>query len=177
MSRKFLTAVTAVMTAGLLGGLGVPSAVGNAAPLPVDRDFVMAVHQGNLVEIATGQDAQYHATTTCVRNVGAILVRDHMKLDADLRNLAAQEAVRLPAMPTSAQQQAMRALQQRAGSHDYDRAWLELQDAGHIAVLAMIDHQIAQGHDARITDAARKARPIVDAHLAMVRGGTCHAMH
>ncbi|MBT2529816.1 DUF4142 domain-containing protein [Streptomyces sp. ISL-99] len=137
--------------------------------------FVKSAHQGNLAEIAAGQDAQKHATSACVKQVGAVLVRDHGKLDADIRMLADKLDIVLPGTPTHEQKQELAAVQAKAGTSAYDAAWLKTQAAAHTKTLAMIDHELNAGQNNEVKAAARGARPVVAMHLDMVRGGTCHA--
>ncbi|MEU0740785.1 DUF4142 domain-containing protein [Streptomyces sp. NPDC006134] len=164
-----------------IAALVLAAAAASAAPAvaaPVgDQDvrFVKAAHQGNLAEIAAGQDAQKHATTACVKTVGAALVRDHGKLDSDLAALAAKLGIALPASPTAEQKRELAAVQAKAGSPAYDTAWLKAQDAAHTKTLALIDHELRAGGNAEVKAAARAARPVVAKHLDMVRSGTCHA--
>ncbi|UNO44376.1 DUF4142 domain-containing protein [Streptomyces sp. MST-110588] len=140
-----------------------------------DATFVKAVHQGNLAEIAAGQDARHNATTSCVKTVGKALVRDHGKLDADLKALAHKLGIALPASPTEEQKQELAAAQSKANTSAYDAAWLKTQDAAHTKTLALIDDELKAGKNTEVQAAARAARPVVSAHLDMVRGGTCHA--
>ncbi|MFE9468734.1 DUF4142 domain-containing protein [Streptomyces virginiae] len=79
--------------------------------------------------MAAGQDAQKNAMTPCVKDVGAKLVTDHQKLDADLKALAGKSNVTLPTAPTAEQQQKMKAVQEKAGTAGYDAAWLSDQEA------------------------------------------------
>ncbi|WP_051806703.1 DUF4142 domain-containing protein [Streptomyces sp. NRRL F-2664] len=172
MSRWLTTA--ALVAA--LAGAGLAPAAAAPAPGSSDAEFVRVSHQGNLAEIAAGQDAQKHASSTCVKDVGAALVRDHTKLDAELSALAKKGNVTLPAAPTQEQQAVLKGVQAKAGSLQYDKAWLTAQEAAHTKTLALIDKQISQGTDAETTAAAKKSRPVVAMHLDMVRGGTCHSM-
>ncbi|MFF7211837.1 DUF4142 domain-containing protein [Streptomyces sp. NPDC008238] len=140
-----------------------------------DTAFVKAAHQGNLAEIAAGQDAQAHATTACVKEVGEVLVRDHTKLDADLKALAGKLGIALPAGPSAMQKQELASVQAKAGSSAYDAAWLKMGEAGHVKTLALIDQEVKSGANAEVVAAAQAARPVVAMHLKMVEGGTCHA--
>ncbi|MET7442136.1 DUF4142 domain-containing protein, partial [Streptomyces sp. NPDC005568] len=162
-----------VVAAAVCGIAAAPASAG--AGSPQDDTFARAAHQGNLAEIAAGRDAQKHATTACVKTVGATLVRDHGKLDSDLRMLAHKLDITLPGMPTAEQRQELAAVQAKAGTQAYDTAWLKTQDAAHTATLAMIDSELKSGQNAEVQAAARAARPVVAMHLEMVRGGTCHA--
>ncbi len=170
--RARLTALAALVVA--VSGISVAPAV--AAPVS-DQDamFVKAAHQGNLAEIAAGQDAQKHATTHCVKTVGTVLIRDHGKLDADLKMLADKLDVMLPSAPTPEQKHELAAVQAKAGTPAYDAAWLKTQDAAHTKTLALIDQELKTGKNAEVMAAARAARPVVAMHVQMVQGGTCRA--
>ncbi|WP_411105242.1 DUF4142 domain-containing protein [Streptomyces sp. cmx-4-9] len=165
----------AVFTASLACS-SVAAVTAAPAPNTADARFVQMAHQSNLAEIAAGQDAQKNATTACVKQAGATLVSDHTKLDAELSALAKKGDVSLPGSPTREQQMTLADVRSKAGSADYDKAWLMAQDAGHTKTLALIDQQINHGKDTETTTAAKKARPVVAMHLEMVRGGTCHSM-
>lgn len=168
--RMVLTAAAAVA----MSTMAVPQA--SAAPVSdEDTAFVRTVHQGNLTEIAAGQDAQAHATTACVKEVGDVLVRDHTKLDADVKALAGKLGIALPAGPSATQNQELASLREKGGSPAYDAAWLKIAEAGHAQTLALIDQEVKTGANAEVVAAAQAARPVVAMHLEMVRGGTCHA--
>ncbi|MEU9145418.1 DUF4142 domain-containing protein [Streptomyces sp. NPDC048349] len=172
--RNRLLISAAVMTA--VSGVCSPAAFAATPAGNQDTAFVQAAHQSNLAEIAAGQDAQKHALTSCVKEVGTKLVTDHQKLDADLKALADKSNLTLPTAPTAEQQQKLKAVQEKAGTAGYDAAWLSDQEAGHTKTLELIDQQIRAGTDDAVTSAAEKARPVVAMHLEMVRGGTCHVM-
>lgn len=140
-----------------------------------DDAFLEASHQGNLAEIAAGEDAEAHATTDCVRQVGSLLVRDHTRLDGEITTLADTLGVSLPDAPSEEQQQALADVQAKAGTPAYDEAWLRSQETAHRETLELIDTQIASGTNAEITAAAEAARPVVATHLDLVRDGVCHA--
>ncbi|MET9294981.1 DUF4142 domain-containing protein [Streptomyces sp. NPDC003077] len=150
-----------------------PSDPNGTSPSDPDATFLRAVHQGNLAEIAAGQDADQNATTSCVRKVGAMLVRDHTKLDADAKALANRLNVALPSAPSQEQQDALVAVQAQAGTPEYDGEWLTAQATAHTETLALIDQAIRTGRNAEVRAAAHTARPVVAMHLEAVRGGTC----
>ncbi|MFJ6940402.1 DUF4142 domain-containing protein [Streptomyces sp. NPDC101132] len=163
------------MLAVVLTSAGLSAVAAAPSPGSTDAQYVRTAHQGNLAEIAAGQDAQKNAEDTCVKDVGAALVRDHTDLDATISRLAEKGGVSLPDTMTQEQQTALDNVKATAGSPAYDAAWLTAQEDAHTKTLALIDHQISQGTDTETTDAAKKARPVVAKHLDMVRGGTCNA--
>ncbi len=139
-----------------------------------DETFVTSAHQGNLAEIAAGQDAGENATTQCVKNAGAALVRDHTRLDEALTQLADRLGIPLPDQPTAEQQRTLDEVRAEAGTPAYDEKWLVTQEAAHEDTLALIDRELETGTNADIKAAAEAARPVVEMHLEMVRGGVCH---
>ncbi|MET9951748.1 DUF4142 domain-containing protein [Streptomyces sp. NPDC006339] len=172
MKSNRLATVAALLVATC--AIAVPQA---AAAQVGDQDatFLKSAHQGNLAEIAAGRDAQKNGISACVQEVGRVLVRDHTKLDADGKALAAKLGVALPAEPTAEQKAELAAVRAKAGTSGYDAAWLTAQDAAHTKTLALIDTELASGDDSEVKAAARAARPVVAMHLDMVRGGVCHA--
>lgn len=174
MRRRLLAAAVAAVA---LSGISVAEAFADGRVNSQDETFLIKAHQGNLAEIAAGRDARKNATSECVKKVGAVLVRDHTKLDADVKALARKLNVTLPTSPSPEQQKELAAVRAKAGSPAYDAAWLTTQDAAHRKTLALIDQEIKAGKNPEVVAAARTARPVVAMHLDMVRGGTCHAAH
>ncbi|MGV9251193.1 DUF4142 domain-containing protein [Streptomyces sp. NPDC003697] len=166
--------VAAAVAAVALCGVSAPQALA-ADGTSQDETFLIQAHQGNLAETAAGEDTRNHATSQCVKEVGAVLVRDHRRLDADVSALAGKLKVKLPASPSAEQKKELAAVQAKAGSAAYDAAWLTTQDTAHRKTLALIDQEIKAGRNAQAVAAARSARPVVAMHLDMVRGGTCRA--
>ncbi|MEU3403551.1 DUF4142 domain-containing protein [Streptomyces sp. NPDC006670] len=168
--------VIAAAVAAVALGTFTPAAVAAGQAGHDDQQFLVTVHQGNLAEIAAGTDTRANARDTCVKDVGRTLVKDHTKLDTDLKALAGKLHVTLPDKPTEAQRAQLAEIQAKAGTPGYDTAWLKAQADAHQATLKTIDDEIANGGDAQVVAAAKDARPVVAMHLDMVRGGTCHVM-
>ncbi|WP_051744494.1 DUF4142 domain-containing protein [Streptomyces yerevanensis] len=158
-----------------LSGTSAASATADERPeLPrPDRYFLRAAHQGNLAEIAAGWDARRHAATDCVKQAGAILATDHTQLDEHGRALADKLGVPLSGMLTATQRQELAAVKARAGTTEYDEAWLDSRRAAHKTALALIDQQLDSGSNPEVRAAARDARPVVARHLRMMRADTC----
>ncbi|QHC23567.1 DUF4142 domain-containing protein [Streptomyces sp. GS7] len=171
MNRPCGTAVATMALA--MAGLTVPATA--AAPVTgPDATFLKTIHQGNLAEIATSKDAQKHTTSTCVKLVAAMFVRDHTKFDAQVVALAHSKGITLPSATPAAQQKQLTTLKSLHGKRDYNRVWLQGQYTSHQQVLALIDKEVSSGKDTKIRATARAARPTVAKHLQAVSGGICH---
>jgi putative membrane protein len=122
-----------VTTAMLLGSLGV-ALVGNGTGTALaatgqsvqDRTWLRAAHQNNLTEIQAGQVAQRKATSSVVRQHGALFIRDHTRLDANLRAVAGQLGVTLPSRPNAQQRAILASVAAKSGAA-FDSAWLQSQ--------------------------------------------------
>ncbi|WP_051765014.1 DUF4142 domain-containing protein [Streptomyces sp. NRRL F-5135] len=165
--RIAATATLAALTA-LAAPMAAPSALA-ATPGPGDASFLKAIHQVNLEEIESGTNAGRDAKAACTKKVGAILVRDHTKLDIGVKELAAKLGVTLPTAPSPAQRKAIAAVQAKAGTSGYDAAWLKNEDMGHVETLKLIDREVSTGRNSQVRAAAQAARPVVARHLELIR--------
>ena len=125
---------------------------------------MVAAHQSNLAEIAAGNAAQARATTDTVRDLGAMFVRMHSDLDAQLTAAATTLGVQLPDAPTPAQQQQLAAVEANQGSA-FDTAWIAQQLGAHRQSLAAGQQEIAAGSDPAVVALATAAGPVIEQHL------------
>jgi putative membrane protein len=140
---------------------------GAAAYSEQDAAFLRAAHQTNLAEIAGGGIAQQKGSAS-VRQLGALFVRDHTALDADLTRTARALGVTLPDTPTRAQLELAKRYQ-AAPAGTFDRLFLRTQRAAHQEALAAGATEAARGENADVKQLATAADPVVRRHLAAIR--------
>jgi len=157
--RRSLVAVVGAVGAVLL--VATPS---SAAPNQQDQDFLVAAHQSNLAEIASGQAAVQQASTDRVRMLGQMLITDHQTLDQPVVATAQQLGVTLPDAPSPAQQAALAQVTAQSGQ-EFDKAWIALQISSHRATLAAGDRELATGSEPTVKALATAAAPVVQHHL------------
>ncbi|MET9418789.1 DUF4142 domain-containing protein [Streptomyces klenkii] len=133
-----------------------------------DGTFLKAAHQAGLAEIAMSRDAGKNAVMPCVKKTAELLVKDHTRMDKELRELARRLKVTLPG-ETSEQRKSLRDMRRKAHRREYDTLWLKAAEAGHVQALELLDAEITGGKNAEVREAARMARPIVAAHLTKVQ--------
>jgi putative membrane protein len=153
------------------GSVTAPAARHRLAP--TDRAFLVKAHQGNLAEISAGRVALAKSRNATVRHIAQQLIVDHRRLDADVRALAAKYHVKLPSAPSAQQRHDLAVVAHKSGAA-FDRAWLLLQKKAHQQTLALIRVELRCGHAPLVKAAARKARPVVAMHLAMVVAALHH---
>ena len=139
-----------------------------------DQAFLVAAHQSNLAEIASGQAAVDQASTELVRAQGQMLITDHTALDADLQQVASQYGVELPGEPTPEQQAQLADVVAMEGA-EFDQAWTTLQIAAHEAALALGETEIAGGTNPDVIALAEAAAPVIQRHLTMLETGEAPA--
>jgi putative membrane protein len=154
----------ALVPAAVLGIVVLAGAPALAAVSGQDTTWMQAAHQGNLAEIAAGRAAQQSATGAQVKQLGAMFVQDHTRLDAQLTQAAQRLGVQLPPAPTPQQQQQLAAVQQKTGQA-FDAAWISTQIAAHVTTIAATQRELQGGSDATVLGLARAATPVVQQHL------------
>jgi putative membrane protein len=155
----------------LAAGPAVAGAAGppTAAPSAQDVTYLQAAHQSNLLEIATGNQAQQKGQSQQVKDLGARFVTDHTRLDQSLQQTASSLGV--PLGPADAAEQATARLE-RVPAGQYDRIWIPLQQAAHTAAMANGQREIANGSDAAVKQDAAAAAPILEQHHVLLNQAT-----
>ncbi|TBL33470.1 DUF4142 domain-containing protein [Verrucosispora sp. SN26_14.1] len=154
---------------GLLAALvlvGVaPAAAAQAAAQPSEQDtqYLQAVHQVNLYEIAAGELAQQKAENEQVKELAQQFVTDHTELDQSVQDVAGQLNVQLPNEPTPDQRTALDQLNNASGE-EFDRLWVTQGLAGHLQAIQATQTEISQGTEPQVVQLAQTALPVLQAH-------------
>ncbi|WP_280391309.1 DUF4142 domain-containing protein [Nocardia brasiliensis] len=160
------------LTATALGFSGPANGAAPAGELgqlpPQDTTYLMTSHQLHLAEVISGTRASTEGTCPLVRELGAMLVADHTRLDATGVEVALPNMVPLPLTPTKAQVQQMWDTGIRIG-RDFDLTWLRMQEDFHHEFRRAGAEQLRSGTSESVTTLARDAVPSIDHHLQLVR--------
>jgi putative membrane protein len=167
MSIRKLSAVLVLSIATLLWGAGAAQAGTNALSQQ-DQAYLQGAHQGNLAEIAAGTLAQSKSQDQQVKDLGAMLIADHTKLDAAVRQVASATGTSLPSAP-NAEQRAMQSQMQQAPAGEFDALFVTGQISGHAKTMRLGEQELSNGSDARVKTNARAAAPVIARHLDMFR--------
>ncbi|MDG4823249.1 DUF4142 domain-containing protein [Asanoa sp. WMMD1127] len=159
--------VAAAIVAALGAGAGVAGAAEAPAAAPSTQDvaYLQAAHQSNLLEIATGTQAQEKGRSQQVKDIGARFVADHTRLDQSLQQTASSLGV--PLAPADAAREATERLA-RVPASQYDRVWIPLQQAAHTAAMQNGQREIEQGTDPAVKQDATAAAPVLEQHHALL---------
>jgi putative membrane protein len=141
-----------------------------------DRVFLAGAHQSNLAEILGGYIALGRSGNRHVRHIAQMLITDHTRLDRQVRRVARERQVALPATPSARQVKELLAVAV-VPNNRFDHAWLRLQEVSHVRTLALINAELRRGCSSQVKALARAAAPAVRAHLVMVREALADHRH
>ena len=130
--------------------------------------FVSSGAMSDMYEVRAGQIAQQRGHSGGVKAFAKMMVTDHTAMMKGMQPLATA-AGQTP--PTELDQRRKGLLDnlQAAAPDDFDRVYLEQQEAAHKEALTLMEGYADKGDDMALKAAAAKAAPKVQAHLDRVR--------
>ena len=161
-----LLSVTALAAVPATAVSGAPapetSATSVSRPISPDADFLIAAHQAGLTQIKAGRIAARKGTDPVVRDLGRQFVAYHRKLDAAVREAAADLAVVLPEQPNTDQQTLLG--QYEAAGDQFDTLFLGSQLVAHERALKAARLVLDTGSEPAVRQIVTAAVPVVQQH-------------
>lgn len=149
------------------------AAVGNASAVtagPVSTDaFVTNAAISDMYEIQAGQIAQQKGRSADVKAFGKQMVTDHTALSNAMKPLILAAGKTLPTGLDERRKGLIDNLNAAAPS-DFDKVYLDQQEAAHDEALTLMQGYADHGDDAGLKGGAAKALPKIKAHLEHVKG-------
>jgi predicted outer membrane protein len=132
-----------------------------------DREVLIRVRLANLWERPVSLMAQEQAGSQRVKDVGAVLAADHLKLDGQVRELAKQLGMDLPDQPNALQQGWVAEL---TGLHGqaFDVDWANRLRSAHGTVFGLAAEDRAATENSAVRDFAQTAVNIVMKHMTLL---------
>src|ERR1700746_3154532 len=93
-------------------------------------EFMTKVADVGMTEVKLGQMAQDKGTNQRVKDFGGMMVKDHNAAGDELKNLASQKNVILPATVSNDHQRKIDDLNKKSG-RDFDKAYMDAMVDGH----------------------------------------------
>jgi putative membrane protein len=119
-----------------------------------DKAFMMDAAKGGMMEVAMGRVAEQNASDSEVKNFGARMVKDHGKANDELKALAKEENVQLPAG-------------KEPGKWKSDKDYMGAMVKDHEKDLAAFEKEAKEGSDPDVKSFASKTSEVVRKHLEM----------
>jgi putative membrane protein len=121
-----------------------------------DKAFIKDAAKGGMMEVAMGRVAEQNATSSEVKNFGARMVKDHSKANDELKALAKEENVQLPAG-------------KEPGKWKSDKDYMGQMVIDHEKDLAAFEKEAKEGSDPDVKSFASKTSEVVRKHLDMAK--------
>ncbi len=158
------TVVTSTDTAATTSTTGT-----NTASLSdKDKEFVTKAAQGGMAEVSLGQMAAAKATNNDVKEFGNRMVTDHSKANDELKQLATNKGITLPAEPGAEEKKAEDALSKKSGKA-FDKAYMTDMVKDHEKVVAEFQKESKDAEDPDLKAWATRTLPTLQDHLKMAK--------
>lgn len=136
------------------------------ASLPYsDSDFAVNVADRNMLEIELGKISLTNSTNQEVKDFGQTMINDYTKVNNELKALAKQKDIILPASPGHRNVKRIDDLMDRRGD-DFDKHYLNLMISSHRNTINLFESASNNATDAEIKTFAQNTLPILKKHLA-----------
>jgi len=121
-----------------------------------DKAFMKDAAKGGMMEVAMGRVAEQNASDSEVKNFGGRMVKDHGKANEELKALAKEQNVGLPA-------------EKAPGKWKSDKDYMGQMVMDHEKDLAAFEKEAKEGSDPNVKSFASKTSEVVRKHLEMAK--------
>lgn len=130
-----------------------------------DKSFADAAAKGGMMEVMLGQLAATNASSSTVKNLGAMMVKDHSKANDELKQWASTVGYTLPTSMDANQQKMVDDLKMKKGA-DFDKAYTDMMVSDHKKDVAAFKEEASKGTEATLKSWAGKTVPTLEHHLS-----------
>lgn len=143
-------------------------ALGFSSLAPVDRLFLQTSAEDSIAELRLVKMAVSHTKNLQVRRACEIMIRDHTRELAEVRNMAKAFGVDLPTEPTAAHQALFEHLSKEKG-HEFDKSFVGAQLQDHISDVNTSQDEVEVGVEPRVRQFAKKGVLLLARHEVIWR--------
>lgn len=139
----------------------------NPAIAPVDEadsKFAVEAASGGMMEVQLGELAQQKASSQRVKDFGAMMVRDHSKVNDELKSLGGMKNITLPPAPGEDHMDHIKKLSDKTG-REFDKAYIKTMIDDHKEDIDAFEKAANNAKDADIKAFATKVLPTLRTHL------------
>jgi len=134
-----------------------------------DIAFALKAAQGGLSEVQLGKLAAEKAASPDVKAFGQHMVDDHTRANEQLKSVAQEEAMTLPA-DVNYKQQAMYDQLSKLSGAEFDKAYVKGMVSDHRDDVTDFKKESKDGQDERLKSFASQTLPVLQQHLEMIKG-------
>ena len=130
--------------------------------------FLVKAADGGMAEVDMGNMANQKAASSSVKKYGAMLVKDHSAANDQVKALAAQRNVTLPATVSDANKTKMDDIMKKSGK-DFDKAYMDAMIKDHEKDIDMFKDASNKVNDAEVKSFVDNTLPKLQIHLDSAR--------
>lgn len=131
-----------------------------------DTDFAVEAADGGMFEVQLGQLAVTSASSPQVKQFGQMMVDEHGKANEELKTLAQEKNITLPATLSDKRMEKYNDLAKRSGD-EFDEAYIDLMVKDHKEDIDKFKKEADKGNDMAIAAWAAGKIPVLEHHLQM----------
>jgi putative membrane protein len=132
-----------------------------------DTLFVREAAIGGLSEVKSAELAKSKASSAQVKSFAEQMIKDHMKANQELEQLAKQKGIQLPTALNNEEQTNLDKLSKLSGGA-FDKAYVMQQQTGHEQMLRLMEDEAQNGKDPDLKRFAAKTKNVVSEHHARI---------
>jgi putative membrane protein len=133
-----------------------------------DSNFVSTVAMDGMAEVELGRLAIQKAKSPEVKQFAQKMVADHSKANVELKQLASNKDVTLPAEP-NAQQKADKDRLSKLSGAEFDREYMALMATAHNKAVAAFEDEARDGRETDVKAWASKILPTLREHQTLAK--------
>src|SRR5262249_35844689 len=133
-----------------------------------DSSFLRKAAEGGIAEVALGNLAKEKASDPAVKEFAQKMIDDHSKANVELKAVASQKGVAVPAGADSKSKKELDKLSKLSGS-EFDRAYMKLMVSDHQKDVAEFNKEVQSATDSDVKAFVEKTLPTLQQHLQMAR--------
>jgi putative membrane protein len=143
-----------------------PTTRDTAATKVPDQAFVLEAAKGGMAEVELGKLAAEKGSSPEVKKFGQRMADDHGKANTELKSLAQNKGINLPAAPDSKGEGLHDRLSKLSGA-EFDKAYMKAMVSDHKKDVNAFRKESQSGKDPEVKAWAAKTLPTLEDHLKM----------
>jgi putative membrane protein len=133
-----------------------------------DKEFVLAAADGGMLEVMLGELAVKNATIPKFKEFAKMMIKDHTKVNGELKALAGKKQITIPSSLSTAKQQVYDSLAATSGEQ-FDMLYMNIMIASHEETVGIFQTESSGGKDMDLKKWAGLKIPALKHHLGMAQ--------
>lgn len=133
-----------------------------------DKAFVLSAADGGMLELKLGELAIRNATMPKCKDFAKTMIKDHTKVNDEMKALASKKQIQIPTKLSRAKQQVYDSLAATSGEQ-FDMLYMNMMIASHEETIGLFQTESSGGKDPDFKKWADAKLPALRHHLEMAK--------